>query len=225
MEVTLPESHMSDDVLSYQPPDTVLSYQPPDTVLSYQPPDNVSPTTLCNSETAEAMYMYTCSDANMQKTEKSFVTGCELKDPVRGVLLDDIKRDAYMKMNRGDITGYDELNMSCDIAPIPLRRSNQDEWLKRGIASSCAPNYNTNEARIINDYRCNYNGTMIDSNGNLGTFPSKQINGRIFSCDLAPLTSDELMNDVRRSAYYKLGGSKYMIDPNKFSCSVFTFPL
>jgi hypothetical protein len=135
-----------------------------------------------------------------------------------------IKMHAYTKLH-DSLQGFEEDSLVCDVVPIALDRSARDEWIKKGIATSCAPNYDTNQARIINDYSCYYNGKMMDDTGYVGIFPQKEIRGRIFSCDLAPLTSDDLMNDVRRSAFFKLGGKAFDIDESKFACSVFTFPL
>ena len=180
----------------------------------------------CPDKSAEVLYMYSCVDSRNSTEYNSFIKGCDYEAKVEGELLDDIKRHAYVKQYPSFSYSNAQIDgLTCDVSKIRLNVSNTDAWLKKGITSSCGPEYDNNKATIINDYVCHYHGERTDANGNKGVSPNHKISGRLFSCDLAPMTSDELMDDIRRHAYHRMGGKSQNIDEAKFECSVFTMPL
>lgn len=117
--------------------------------------------------------------------------------------------------------------VTCDyVQPVSVSKTIPDEvWMSKRMASNCGPDFNPNNARIVNSFECRYLGEGVLDDGRVVRNPFKVWSGRLVSCEETSLeVSDDLMRDVRHYAYVAAGGDESQLDESQFVCNVMSIP-
>jgi hypothetical protein len=189
-------------------------------------------TPACSFADNKALYHYRCTDPDTSKVTHGTLPWCSLETaPYSDALLDAVKTYAFRDMNPSrSTTTTDSASLECDIFGTEVSTIERDfearkVAIRRGFARSCAPVYSANEAAVRNDYTCHYSGGVTDDQGRRGSHPHRVTRGTLFSCDAGIGVSDELMQDVKLSAYLRAGGDAAELELSAFACDVTSLPL
>ena len=176
------------------------------------------------------IYYYTCRDKSSGAVTNGSTPWCEISTPAPDEVMRKIKMESFRNLHPQDSsTEMDPDNFTCELVATPVQtydkiQKERIDGLKRGMARSCHPMYSVNDAEIKNDFTCWYTGLITDEKGRKGTHPFKSISGTIFSCDMGLEISDELMSDVKMSAYLQANGDASNLNMEEFACSVMSVP-
>lgn len=178
----------------------------------------------CDYSNAKTVYHYTCSDPTTGAKTHNSLVGCSQALPTDSNVMEEVQADAKKVLGQ-PMTG----ELTCQIVASPIVNleamlAKQRQGIARGMARSCAPEYDANAAEISNNFTCTYTGTITDEKGRVGFSPTKVVSGRIFSCDMGLEITDELMEDIKLAAYMKAGGDEAKLDIDAFACNIFSIP-
>ncbi len=186
--------------------------------------------TTCDMSDTNVIYYYTCKDKRTDTITNGSTPWCEISVPAPDIVVQNIKMESFRNLypNESTTTMTPE-DFECDIVATPVQtydkiQKERINGLKRGMARSCHPMYNVNDAEIKNDFTCWYTGLITDEKGRKGTHPYKSISGSLFSCDMGLEITDELMHDIKLSAYLQAGGETSQLNMEDFACSVMSVP-
>jgi len=176
------------------------------------------------------IYYYTCKDISNNAVTNGSTPWCEVANPPPQEVMTNIKIQSFRDLNPSEsTTNMNPDNFKCEVVATPVQTHSKIErermaGLKRGMARSCHPMYNVNDAEIKNDFTCWYNGLITDEQGRKGTHPFKSVSGSLFSCDMGLDITDELMADIKMSAYMQAHGDTAGLNVADFACSVMSVP-
>lgn len=180
----------------------------------------------------QSAFLYSCS-VDGRKPVTSHLTSCE---PYSGNITQAIRTeihnharaeastlpDAGMELQKGEI--------NCDyIQPIALNdalKQDDDIWMTKRMASDCGPDFNPNQALIINHFECRYVGKGTLPDGRVVSNPNKVWKGRLASCHTQDglAVSDQLAKDVQKYAYHAAHGDEAKLDVSQFVCDIVSVP-
>tara|TARA_B100000787_G_scaffold130438_1_gene99350 strand:+ start:411 stop:980 length:570 start_codon:yes stop_codon:yes gene_type:complete len=187
-------------------------------------------TSKCDLENTNVIYYYTCKDISNNAVTNGSTPWCEVANPPPQEVMTNIKIQSFRDLNPSEsTTNMNPDNFKCEVVATPVQTHSKIErermaGLKRGMARSCHPMYNVNDAEIKNDFTCWYNGLITDEQGRKGTHPFKSVSGSLFSCDMGLDITDELMADIKMSAYMQAHGDTAGLNVADFACSVMSVP-
>lgn len=186
--------------------------------------------TKCSLENTSVIYYYTCTDKKTNAVTNGSTPWCEVSSTPPDEVLNTIKQESFRTLNpKESTTKMDPNDFQCEVVATPIQtydklQKERIEGLKRGMARSCHPSFNVNDAEIKNDFTCWYTGLITDEKGRQGTHPYKSISGTLFSCDMGLEITDDLMHDIKLSAYMQSHGDESNLKMEDFACSVMSVP-
>lgn len=179
----------------------------------------------------QSAFLYSCSiDAN--EPIISHVTSCEapssvVSQSVRSQIHEHARSEFATRNPNHASSG----EITCDyIQPIALSEATsngEDEtWINKRMASDCGPDFNPNQALMINHFECRYVGKGTLPDGRVVSNPHKVWKGRLASCHASDglAVSDQLMRDVQKYAYHAAAGDEAKLDVSQFVCDIVTVP-
>ena len=187
-------------------------------------------TTECDIQNTKVIYYYTCEELSSQAVTNGSTPWCEISKNTPDEVMKTMKLQSFRNLHPNEsTTKMDANDFKCEVVATPVQtydkiQRERMEGLKRGMARSCYPMYNVNDAEIKNDFTCWYTGEITDEQGRKGTHPFKSVSGSIFSCDMGLDITDELMNDIKMSAYMQANGDSAKLNMEDFACSVMSVP-
>jgi len=178
-------------------------------------------------------FLYSCS-VDGRKPITSHLTSCE---PYSGAITQTIRTEIHNHARKEAYSSSDDAKMgvqtgeiTCDyIQPIALNdalKQNDDVWITKRMASDCGPDFNPNQALIINHFECRYVGKGTLPDGRIVSNPNKVWKGRLASCHVQDgiAVSDQLMKDVQKYAYHAAYGDEAKLDVSQFVCDIVSVP-
>lgn len=184
----------------------------------------------------QSAFLYSCR-VDGQSPQVSHITSCE---PYDGAITQSIRTEIHDHVrNRANAGRAPNLAgaaaaavgaIQCDyIQPIALRAAaeqDDDAWMSKRMASDCGPDYNPNQALIINHFECRYVGKGTLPDGRVVSNPHKVWKGRLASCHAQDglAVSDQLMRDVQKYAYHAAHGDEAKLDVSQFVCDIVSVP-
>lgn len=180
----------------------------------------------------QSAFLYSCS-VDGQKPISSHLTSCE---PYSGTITQNIRTEIHQHARKeasslaGANMGTSQGEISCDyIQPIALNdaiKQDDDVWMTKRMASDCGPDFNPNQALIINHFECRYVGKGTLPDGRVVSNPNKVWKGRLASCHNQDgiAVSDQLMKDVQKYAYHAAHGDEAKLDVSQFVCDIVSVP-